>query len=215
MSRPTSYARGRAAGHPRPVLARARPGAGRDFPASVVAHTARPAVAQAPLPGIDVLLSDSLHCAGAARGAHHQPHGVTRDAAATWTCCSPIRGALVAPTARARHPRQRGRCSTSAGARTADGAPVYSLYAPPSDPPSRCCGGGGDALRHQDIGARPYTYVWTGPSPWRRPRAAASLRGARPPQPGHGAGGGAADAVGDAAARAADHGATRCRCATG
>ena len=120
----------------------------------------------APLPGIDVLLRDSLHLVRGKRVGLITNHtAVTRDGRSTVDVLHAAPGvqlvALYGPEHGIRGNVDGGEhIGSSRDRRT--GVPVFSLYGA-NERPTAAMLRGVDVLVFdiQDIGARPYTYVWT------------------------------------------------------
>jgi uncharacterized protein YbbC (DUF1343 family) len=152
------------------LIARA---ATRTVPAHAPAHARRDTAAApqsaddaAPLPGIDVLLRDSLQLVQGKRVGLITNHtAVTRDGRSDIDVLFNTPGvkltALFAPEHGIRGQVDGGE-SIGNGRDTKTGVPVYSLYGATERPTSAMLRNV-DVLLYdiQDIGARPYTYVWT------------------------------------------------------
>ncbi|HEV7590216.1 MAG TPA: exo-beta-N-acetylmuramidase NamZ domain-containing protein, partial [Longimicrobium sp.] len=140
----------------------------RAAPAQVVRAALPGAAADeaVPLPGIDVLLRDSLHLVRGRRvGLITNQTAVTRDGRSDVDVLHATAGvrlvALYAPEHGIRGTTEGGEhIGNGRDART--GIPVFSLYGATQRPTSAMLAGV-DVLVFdiQDIGARPYTYVWT------------------------------------------------------
>jgi uncharacterized protein YbbC (DUF1343 family) len=122
--------------------------------------------ASAPLPGIDVLLRDSLHLVRGKRVGLITNHtAVTRDGRSDVDVLFATPGvrltALFGPEHGIRGNVDGGE-SIGAGRDPKTGVPVYSLYGATERPTSAMLRDVDVLLFDiQDIGARPYTYVWT------------------------------------------------------
>jgi uncharacterized protein YbbC (DUF1343 family) len=120
----------------------------------------------APLPGIDVLLRDSLHLVRGRRVGLITNHtAVTRDGRSDVDVLHATPGvrlvALYAPEHGIRGTTEGGEAIGS-GRDARTGVPVFSLYGATQRPTSAMLAGVDVLLFDiQDIGARPYTYVWT------------------------------------------------------
>jgi len=144
----------------------ARPAASAPVPRPSPAPAARDADAAAPLPGIDVLLRDSMHLVRGKRVGLITNHtAVTRDGRSTVDVLFGAPGvrlvALYGPEHGIRGNVDGGEHIAS-GRDTRTGVPVFSLYGA-TERPTEAMLRGVDVLVFdiQDIGARPYTYVWT------------------------------------------------------
>jgi uncharacterized protein YbbC (DUF1343 family) len=122
--------------------------------------------AAAPLPGIDVLLRDSLHLVRGKRVGLITNHtGVTRDGRSDVDVLFATPGvhlvALYGPEHGIRGNVDGGE-HVGSGRDRRTGVPVFSLYGA-TERPTEAMLRGVDVLLFdiQDIGARPYTYVWT------------------------------------------------------
>ena len=144
----------------------------RAAPAQSVREVAPPAVTRATadeavsLPGIDVLLRDSLHLVRGRRvGLITNQTAVTRDGRSDVDVLHATPGvqlvALYAPEHGIRGTTEGGE-SIGNGRDARTGVPVFSLYGATQRPTTAMLAGV-DVLVFdiQDIGARPYTYVWT------------------------------------------------------
>ena len=142
----------------------------RAAPAQAVRASAPPRAAQAdeaaPLPGIDVLLRDSLHLVRGRRVGLITNHtAVTRAGRSDIDVLHATPGvrlvALYAPEHGIRGTTEGGE-AISSGRDARTGVPVFSLYGATQRPTSAMLAGVDVLLFDiQDIGARPYTYVWT------------------------------------------------------
>jgi uncharacterized protein YbbC (DUF1343 family) len=119
-----------------------------------------------PLPGIEVLLRDSFHLVRGKRVGLITNHtGVTRDGRSDVDVLHGTPGvrlvALYAPEHGIRGTTEGGEHIAN-GRDTRTGVPVFSLYGA-NERPTAAMLQGVDVLLFdiQDIGARPYTYVWT------------------------------------------------------
>jgi uncharacterized protein YbbC (DUF1343 family) len=137
-------------------------------PSAAPVDTAPPADPdeQAPLPGIDVLLRDSLHLVRGRRVGLITNHtAVTRDGRSDVDVLYGTPGvqlvALYGPEHGIRGNVDGGE-SIGTGRDPRTGVPVFSLYGATERPTSAMLRGVDVLLFDiQDIGARPYTYVWT------------------------------------------------------
>ena len=151
------------AGHAAPVHPRTHVA---DAPARVHHVRAHDPDAAAPLPGIDVLLRDSLHLVQGKRVGLITNHtAVTRDGRSDVDVLFATPGvrltALFGPEHGIRGNVDGGE-SIGAGRDAKTGVPVYSLYGATERPTSAMLRDVDVLLFDiQDIGARPYTYVWT------------------------------------------------------
>jgi uncharacterized protein YbbC (DUF1343 family) len=138
-------------------------------PVAIPADTDRPSPrdeAAAPIPGIEVLLRDSLHLVRGKRVGLITNHtAVTRDGRSDIDALHAAPGvrlvALYAPEHGIRGNVDGGEHIAS-GRDRRTGVPVFSLYGA-TQRPTEAMLRGVDVLIYdiQDIGARPYTYVWT------------------------------------------------------
>jgi uncharacterized protein YbbC (DUF1343 family) len=147
------------------ALAACSPSAGEKAPEHGVAYAATPKAA-APIPGLEVLLRDSIHLVRGKRVGLITNHtAVTRDGRHAVDVLFRSRDvklvALFAPEHGIRGVADGGKpIASSRDERT--GLPIHSLYGR-NERPTAAMLVGIDVLLFdiQDIGARPYTYVWT------------------------------------------------------
>ena len=150
---------------PRPSAAQPPLAAAFAAPAADTARP-RPAEAAAPVPGAEVLLADSIHLLRGKRVGLITNHtAVTRDRRSVIDVLHAAPGvrlvALYSPEHGLRGNVDGGE-HISSGRDSRTGLPVFSLYGA-TERPTAAMLRGVDVLLFdiQDIGARPYTYVWT------------------------------------------------------